>query len=202
MVVSKPFCSLIHFLKHYDYKLPKKHCIFGLDVGNKYIGFAMSDYRYRKALTTDICFIRGKNNGNIDEIRFKLNQMCMEYKTIALVVGVPTMSEQRVQDICNFMETLTQHHPSLTNLYNMPVLLQDETYSTFESYKSMTHGKEINKNSRHEIVQSMTREEKEELDRISATFILQRTLDDIYTQVKEHKKLLREQVKSSSKHKE
>lgn len=196
-MVSKPFCSLVQFLKHYDYKLPKKHCILGLDVGSKYIGLAMSDHRYRKALTTDICFIRGKNNGNIDEIRLKLNQMCMEYKTIALVVGVPTMSEQKVQDICNFMERLTQHDPSLTNLYNTPVLLQDETYSTFESYKSMTHGKEINKDNRYRIVQSMTREEKEELDRISATFILQRTLDDIYSLVKEHKKHLREQVKGN-----
>jgi RNase H-fold protein (predicted Holliday junction resolvase) len=172
----RPFVKLEKFLSVYKYTLPKKHNLVGLDVGKRFVGAAISDHRYKNAIPADdLKLIRTKNDSNLHELRMVLNQFVIDYAVIALVVGIPY---DKTQSIVNFIHHLSQGDPTL-KLFNTPIILQDESYSTFEAYKKLKGDQQIDWTAKDVVEEFNSDDKKIQLDNTAAAVILQRTLDTI-----------------------
>lgn len=179
----KPFIALPKFLELYQHNLPKKCHMIGLDIGTKYMGVAISDHRYRKAIATEMHFTRSQLDKNIQRIRGDLDQLCLKEKVIGIVVGVPSVNESLTDSIIDFAKRLSQGDLS-SHISTIPIILQDESYTSYEAYRQDHGVAEWKFMDRKEL----SIEEKKRIDCVSAAKILQRTLDDIYKMVRDHKR--------------
>jgi putative Holliday junction resolvase len=130
--------------------------IMGLDVGDKYIGVAVSD-----ALGITAQGIKTINRGNCVDA---LKRIIKEYEVGSIVVGVPKMLDGTVgiqgKKVLKFVE-------ELKTAISLPIILWDERLSTVTAEKVL-------------IEANLRRKKRKGLrDKVSATVILQNYLDSL-----------------------
>ncbi|WP_339045414.1 Holliday junction resolvase RuvX [Candidatus Mesenet endosymbiont of Agriotes lineatus] len=146
-------------LKEFVELIPKDKCMMSLDLGEKKIGIAFSD-RTNLIATPHSIYYRQNIRKDIDF----LNRLFKEGDAGSMVVGLPI--ELKVGDnlwhktILNFTNKIVKKH-------NMIVYLQDESLSTMEATAAL-------------IAAGLSYQKSKKLnDKVSASIILQRTLDTI-----------------------
>jgi len=131
--------------------------LFGLDLGTKTIGIAVSDGMLQIASSLET-IQRSKFSKDVA----RLKELCEPNKVFALVMGLPLNMDgsegPRAQATRAFVRNLAQH-------MDMPVLLWDERLSTVAAERVM-------------IEADMSRKKRaEKIDAAAAAFILQGALD-------------------------
>jgi len=130
--------------------------VMGLDVGDKYVGVAISD-----ALGLTAQGITTMNRSNCIEVVKKIIE---EYEVESIVVGIPKMLNGTVgiqgEKVLKFVDELKASIP-------LPVSLWDERLSTISAERVLLEA-------------NLTRKKRKRLrDKVSATIILQSYLDSI-----------------------
>lgn len=140
--------------------LDKNKRILALDVGDKYIGLAMSDGL--QMIASPLTLYKRKNNA--EDIKY-LQGLAKDYACCAILVGLPQnlrgdLSRQG-EKIVGFCEKLAV----ILDELGIPILFWDERFSTQAVEKTM-------------ISFDFSRKKREELiDKLAATYILQGALD-------------------------
>jgi putative Holliday junction resolvase len=138
-------------------RAPRHARLFGLDLGTKTIGVAMSDVERR--IATPLETIR-REKFSIDVK--KLDALCQKHEIFALVMGLPINMDgtegPRSQATRAFVR-------NMSNFMNLPVLYWDERLSTAAVTRSL-------------IEQDASRAKRAQVvDRMAAAYILQGALD-------------------------
>jgi putative Holliday junction resolvase len=149
----------MHQEKSFDNSLPL-YPVIGIDYGTKHIGLAVTDNRGRIAgplPTFHITEKRGKQVF-IDE----LNTIISGYKAKRVVIGIPQAFEAKesesVKRIKNFIKILSLH-------IKIPIVIQDESFSTKNAQSMLLSIGKSQKNSRKQI------------DSMACTLFLQEFID-------------------------
>lgn len=130
--------------------------ILAIDYGEKRIGLAISDSKGIIASPLDVLKIT-KRRG-VDEILEDILLIVEEYKVKSILVGKP----QEFEDV-HFKSTkkIESFAKKLSDLINIPVIFQDESYSTTQAQNMLLS---LGQN---------TRSSRGKIDMISATVFLQ-----------------------------
>lgn len=130
--------------------------ILAIDYGEKRIGLAISDSKGIIASPLDVLKIT-KRRG-IDEILEDILLIVEEYKVKSILVGKPQEFEEVHSKSTKKIESFAK---KLSELINIPVIFQDESYSTTQAQNMLLS---LGQN---------TRSSRGKIDMISATVFLQ-----------------------------
>jgi len=131
---------------------------------------AISDHATSRAIPLQA--LRRKDD-QLHKTANALISIANEFGIQAIVVGVPTGDENRSTKIVHFINTLWNSTPALDSI---PVVLQDESYSTYEALVEMGGNIDMN---HHRLLREATRKQKMEVDKYAACVILKRALQKI-----------------------
>lgn len=134
--------------------------ILAIDYGSKRIGLAISDSKGIIASPLDVLKIT-KNRG-IDDILEDILLIAEEYKVKTILIGKPQIFKDEYKYSVGKIERFAK---KLTDITNIPVIFQDESYSTIQSQNMLLSLGQNIKSSR------------EKIDMISATMFLQEFLN-------------------------
>lgn len=134
---------------------------FGLDLGTKTLGIAISDER--GIVASPFLVISFKDNID-DEIFTKLNKMIIDNKIDKIVLGLPKNMDnslgERARETLSFKSLLEEKT-------SKEVILEDERWTTLQAERIL-------------IKANMSRQKrKKRIDKLAATIILQTYLDKI-----------------------
>ena len=150
------FQSLPELIKY----LPKNSRLFGLDVGRKTIGVAVSDSDMKIATTV----------GTIRRSKFtkdvkNLDAIITERQVNGLVLGLPISMDGNEGPAC---QSLRQFAVNLDNVMEIGITFWDERLSTSAMERLLTKEADLSRNRRSEII-----------DKMAAAYILQGALDSL-----------------------
>ncbi len=134
--------------------------ILAIDYGDKHFGIAISDFKGILASPLEVISIT-KNRG-VEEVIKEIVNLCQEYNAKTILVGMPqsfTETHNITQKkILKFVEKLEK-------ITNIPILLQDESFSTLSGQNMLRFSGQRVKNTKNKI------------DKIAATVFLQEFLN-------------------------
>ena len=139
--------------------LPPGQRLLGLDVGEKTIGLALSDFS-RMIATPFNTIERSKFAKDAQT----LVSVIAEHKVAALVLGYPVNMDGREGPRC---QSIRQFARNLTEKIDIPMLLSDERMSTMAVTRTMLDA-DLSRARRAELV-----------DKLAASYILQGALDTL-----------------------
>ena len=131
----------------------------GLDLGTKTLGIAISD------ATRTIASAYGTLNFSENDFNStlpKLKEIIEEYKIVKIILGLPKNMNNSIGDSGNRCLDFKQ---KLEEVFNLPVIMQDERLTTVEATKYMLEA-DISRKKR-----------KKKIDGLAANIILQTYLD-------------------------
>lgn len=134
--------------------------ILAIDYGEKRIGLAISDSKGVIASPLDVLKIT-KNRG-IDIILEDILLVVEEYRVKSILVGKPQEFEKSYSKSTKKIESFAK---KLSDLINIPVIFQDESYSTTQAQNMLLS------------LGQSTRSSRGKIDMISATLFLQEFLN-------------------------
>ncbi len=134
--------------------------ILAIDYGSKRIGLAVSDAKGIIASPLDV--LRMTTNHGINEILEDILLIVDEYRVKTILLGKPQLFEKTYSKSIQKIEGFAK---KLTDLTNIPVIFQDESYSTTQAQNMLLSLGQNSKSSRNKI------------DMISATVFLQEFLN-------------------------
>lgn len=137
--------------------------ILAIDYGTKRIGLAISDSKGIIASPLEV--LRITKNRDVDDLLEDILLVVEEYRVKTILIGKPQIFKEEykysVRKIDNFAK-------KISDLTNIPVIFQDESYSTNQSQNMLLSLGQNIKSSR------------EKIDMISATMFLQEFLNSNY----------------------
>ena len=131
----------------------------GLDLGTKTLGIAISD------ATRTIASAYGTLNFSENDFNStlpKLKEIIEEYKIVKIILGLPKNMNNSIGDSGNRCLDFKQ---KLEEVFNLPVIMQDERLTTVEATKYMLEA-DVSRKKR-----------KKKIDGLAANIILQTYLD-------------------------
>jgi putative holliday junction resolvase len=133
--------------------------LLAVDIGDKKLGFAISDMNYKMALPIDV-IIAPENNDKIQSILLKIES----YKPCGVVVGLPFNMDgsesHQTQKVLKLMKQLAQSS-------DIPIYLQDERLTSFAAHSIL---KQV----------GMKRKDRDKIDdQVAASLILETVLSKI-----------------------
>ena len=131
--------------------------ILALDLGKKRVGVAISDPL--RLTARGLSTLIGKST---EEVLLAIEKTVKKYDVIEIVLGYPLLMSGDEGNMAKFVHQFAEE---LENRLSIPVILWDERLSSKQAERSLRGNK--------------TRRKKEDIDRISACFILQSYLDSI-----------------------
>jgi putative Holliday junction resolvase len=134
--------------------------ILAIDYGSKRIGLAISDSKGIIASPLEVLKITKKRG--IDNILEDILLISEEYKVKTILIGKPQIFKDEHK---YSVEKIEKFSKKLTDITNIPVIFQDESYSTIQSQNMLLSLGQNIKSSR------------EKIDMISATMFLQEFLN-------------------------
>jgi putative Holliday junction resolvase len=134
--------------------------ILAIDYGEKRIGLAISDNKGIIASPLDVLKIT-KNRG-INEILEDILLIVDEYKIKSILIGRPQEFEKTYSKSIKKIDSFAK---KLTDITDIPVIFQDESYSTIQAQNMLLS------------LGQSTRSSREKIDMISATLFLQEFLN-------------------------
>jgi len=134
--------------------------ILAIDYGEKRIGLAISDSKGIIASPLDVLTITERHD--IDQVLEDILLIVDEYKVKGILVGMP---QELKKTYSKSIKKIKNFAKKLTDLTNIPVTFQDETYSTIQAQNMLLSLGQNTKSSRKKI------------DMISATVFLQEFLN-------------------------
>ncbi len=137
--------------------------ILAIDYGSKRIGLAISDSKGIIASPLEVLKIT-KNRG-IENILEDILLVSEEYRVKTILIGKPQIFKEEYKYSVREIDKFAQ---KLTDITNIPVIFQDESYSTNQSQNMLLSLGQNIKSSR------------EKIDMISATMFLQEFLNSNY----------------------
>lgn len=145
--------------------------LMGLDVGTKFIGVAVSDEGCY--LSFPVKTIRRDGYNNIPSVSSDLSKIIRKHHVQCAVLGVPTSEVEKQERIIEYMSAVWDH-----GKLAIPVVLQDESYSTMQVLEEITgtKGKMVSGTLLRNQVKKMSNYEKALTDQMSAMNILDRGL--------------------------
>lgn len=139
--------------------LKPNHRLFAIDYGERKLGIAISDALLRIANPISIIIRK-----TIKKDLRKINEILIKEKYCGFVVGIPMNIDRSISQSSN---RIIKFAEIIYKTFNLPVYLQDESYTTIESNNILTQ-------------MLLSRKIRNNIDdKIAASIILQRTLDDI-----------------------
>jgi putative Holliday junction resolvase len=144
-------------LEEFARSLPDGARLFGLDVGTKTLGLALSDVT-RTIASGFTTLRRGKFAGDAR----RLLQLAQEHGVGGLVVGLPINLDGTEGPRAQATRAFTRNLSSLTDL---PILLWDERMTTAAAERTLLEA-DLSRRRRSEVI-----------DKVAATLILQSALD-------------------------
>ncbi|WP_455257481.1 Holliday junction resolvase RuvX [Peptoniphilus asaccharolyticus] len=131
--------------------------ILGLDVGDKWIGVAVSDDLLMMA--QPVCTLERVSNKKTYE---EIYEMILEYKVDTVVVGLPKNMNNTIGPQA---EKVVKFSEKLKNKYKVEIVYIDERMTTLSAERVLIEGNVRREN------------RKKYVDKIAATYILQTHLD-------------------------
>lgn len=131
--------------------------ILGLDVGDKWIGVAVSDDLLMMA--QPVCTLERVSNKKTYE---EIYEMILEYKADTVVVGLPKNMNNTIGPQA---EKVVKFSEKLKNKYKVEIVYIDERMTTLSAERVLIEGNVRREN------------RKKYVDKIAATYILQTHLD-------------------------
>ncbi|MHC1716520.1 MAG: Holliday junction resolvase RuvX [Candidatus Dojkabacteria bacterium] len=134
--------------------------ILAIDYGEKHFGLAYSDFNGKIASPLDVISIT--KNRDIENIISEILEVCEEYKIRTILVGMPQKFKEShkktEKKILSFISKIKEQT-------KIPILTQDESFSTISAQNVLTSSGQSVKKSRKKI------------DSIAATVFLQEFLN-------------------------
>lgn len=134
--------------------------IFGLDVGSKTVGVAVSDPLGWTAQGIEIIQIDEKNG---DFGMARLAELVAEYELERFVVGLPKNMDGTIGERA---QASMRYGEMLSKKFNLPVEYEDERLTTLQANRMMIEEGDLSRNKRKKVI-----------DKIAAMMILQNYLD-------------------------
>ena len=139
--------------------------VLGVDVGDKRIGFALSDPSGTLASPLQVITVSGAVDDHVDAVVLEIDRLSdQEEGLAAIVVGLPTALDGRrhaqTARVMDFVELLRQRTP-------LPVAVQDERLSSYEAERRLA------------LREKDWRQRKSRLDAAAAAVILQDYLEQL-----------------------
>jgi len=131
----------------------------GLDLGTKTLGISISDET--KTIASPLKTLRFSENNN-DEILNELQEIVKEFNVEKIVLGLPKNMNNTIGD--RALVTM-EFQKKVSNLLNIPVVLQDERLSTVSAHNYLLEAN-VSRKKRKGVV-----------DKMAANIILQTYLD-------------------------
>lgn len=134
--------------------------ILSIDYGDKHFGLAISDFKGILASPLEVISIT--KNKNKEDIIDEILSIAEEYRVKTLLIGMPQQFIEKHQvtqkKISKFVEKIKEKT-------SLPIILQDESFSTLSAQNMLRFSGQSTKNSRKKI------------DKIAATVFLQEFLN-------------------------
>ncbi len=134
--------------------------ILAIDYGEKRLGLAISDSK--GIISTPLTVLEITKRRNVEKVLEDIKSICEEYRVKTILIGKPqaftTAQEKSVEKIERFSK-------KLSTVIDLPVIYQDESYSTTEAQNMLLS---LGQN---------TRSSKNKIDMIAASVFLQEFLN-------------------------
>ena len=134
--------------------------ILAIDYGEKRFGLAISDNKGVVASPLDV--LRITKNRGINEILEDILLIVDEYKVKSILIGKPQQFKEAYSKSIKKIDSFAK---KLTDVTDIPVIFQDESYSTIQAQNMLLS------------LGQSTRSSREKIDMISATLFLQEFLN-------------------------
>lgn len=134
--------------------------ILSIDYGDKHFGLAISDFKGILASPLEVISIT--KNRNKEDIIDEILSIAEEYRVKTLLIGMPQQFTETHKITQNKINKFVEKIKEKTSL---PVILQDESFSTLSAQNMLRFSGQSTKNSRKKI------------DKIAATVFLQEFLN-------------------------
>ncbi len=130
--------------------------VLAIDYGDKNFGIALSDKK--GIIASPLTVLRITKNRNIDHLLNEIRDIIKHYNVKRIVVGKPQIFQDSYKQSAYKVEKFVI---KLKEIVNIPIIFQDESYSTTQAQNMLTSLGQSTKKSRNKI------------DMISATVFLQ-----------------------------
>jgi len=137
--------------------------ILAIDYGTKRIGLAISDSK--GVIASPLEVLRRTKNRDVEDILEDILLVVEEYRVKTILIGKPQIFKEEYKYSVRKIDKFAK---KLTDITNLPVIFQDESYSTNQSQNMLLSLGQNIKSSRKKI------------DMISATMFLQEFLNSNY----------------------
>ena len=137
--------------------------ILAIDYGTKRIGLAISDSK--GVIASPLEVLRITKNRDVEDILEDILLVVEEYRVKTILIGKPQIFKEEYKYSVRKIDKFAK---KLTDITNLPVIFQDESYSTNQSQNMLLSLGQNIKSSRKKI------------DKISATMFLQEFLNSNY----------------------
>ncbi|MFA5622701.1 MAG: Holliday junction resolvase RuvX [Candidatus Dojkabacteria bacterium] len=134
--------------------------ILAIDYGNKRIGLALSDSKGVIASPLEVLEVTKRRN--IDVLLQDILKIIDEYRVKTILLGNPQIFDSRHLKTTKVIESFKE---KLSQLTDLPIIYQDESYSTTEAQNMLLSLGQNTKSTKHKI------------DKIAATLFLQEFLN-------------------------
>ena len=120
--------------------------ILAIDYGNKRIGLAISDSKGIIASPLEVLEITKRRN--IDDLLEDIVKIITEYRVKTVLLGNPQIFDVKHLKTTKIIESFKN---KLSQLTDLPIIYQDESYSTTEAQNMLLSLGQNTKSSRHKI---------------------------------------------------
>ena len=136
--------------------------LMGLDYGNVHVGVALSDELGMTAYPLEV--IKRKDSNKLRKTFARIEEIAREYKVDKIIIGLPLNMDDSESEIS---KTVIDFSENIKRRTGLPVELWDERLSTLEATDIL---KEAG---------IKVQDRKTYIDKIAASFILRRYMEDI-----------------------
>ncbi|MDX9738818.1 MAG: Holliday junction resolvase RuvX [Candidatus Dojkabacteria bacterium] len=143
--------------------------ILAIDYGNKRIGLALSDSKGVIASPLEVLEVTKRRS--MDTLIQDILRIIEEYRIKTILLGNPQIFDSKHLKTTKVIESFKE---KLSQLTNLPIIYQDESYSTTEAQNMLLSLGQNTKSSRHKI------------DKIAATVFLQEFLNSESNKNEDH----------------
>lgn len=143
--------------------------ILAIDYGQKRIGLAISDSK--GIVATPLKVLEITKRRNIDTLIEEISELIEEYRVKTILLGLPQIFDESHQASIKKIEKFKN---KLSQVSSLPIIYQDESYSTTEAQNVLLSLGQNTKSSRGKI------------DKIAATVFLQHFLNSESTKNEKH----------------
>ena len=135
--------------------------LMGLDYGNVHVGVALSDELGMTAYPLEV--IKRKDSNKLRKTFARIEEIAREYKVVKIIIGLPLNMDDSESEIS---KTVIDFSENIKRRTGLPVELWDERLSTLEATDIL---KEAG---------IKVQDRKTYIDKIAASFILRRYMED------------------------